>query len=105
LAKANPLGALRLLRSNSALYGLATAMFLYYNAHEALPSMFVIYTDYRYHWSAQTTGLALAAVGVGSTLVSALLISWAIKTFGEVRTLFTGMACGGGRFALVSGSP
>src|SRR5436309_10529967 len=47
LAKANPMGSLKLLRSNAALYGLATAMFLYYNAHEALPSMFVIYTDYR----------------------------------------------------------
>ena len=105
LAKANPLGALRLLRSNAALYGLATAMFLYYNAHEALPSMFVIYTDYRYHWNARMTGLALAAVGVGSTIVSALLISWAIKTFGEVRTLFTGMACGVAGFAVFAAAP
>jgi DHA1 family tetracycline resistance protein-like MFS transporter len=105
LAKANPLGALRLLRSNSALYGLATAMFLYYNAHEALPSMFVIYTDYRYHWNAQMTGFALAAVGVGSTIVSALLISWAIRTFGEVRTLFTGMACGVAGFTVFAAAP
>jgi MFS transporter, DHA1 family, tetracycline resistance protein len=105
LAKANPLGALRLLRSNSALYGLAAAMFLYYNAHEALPSMFVIYTDYRYHWNAQMTGFALAAVGVGSTIVSALLISWAIRTFGEVRTLFTGMACGVAGFTVFAAAP
>jgi MFS transporter, DHA1 family, tetracycline resistance protein len=105
LAKANPLGALRLLRSNAALYGLATAMFLYYNAHEALPSMFVIYTDYRYHWNAQFTGLALAAVGIGSTLVSALLISWAIKNLGEVRTLFTGLVCGVAGFAVFAAAP
>jgi DHA1 family tetracycline resistance protein-like MFS transporter len=105
LAKANPMGSLKLLRSNAALYGLATAMFLYYNAHEALPSMFVIYTDYRYHWNAQMTGWALAAVGVGSTIVSAVLISWAVKTLGEVRTLFTGMACGVAGFAVFAAAP
>jgi DHA1 family tetracycline resistance protein-like MFS transporter len=105
LAKANPLGALRLLRSNAALYGLATAMFLYYNAHEALPSMFVIYTDFRYHWGARMTGLALAAVGVGSTFVSAVLIAWAVKRVGEVRTMFTGMACGIAGFTVFALAP
>jgi DHA1 family tetracycline resistance protein-like MFS transporter len=105
VAKANPMGSLKLLRSNAALYGLATAMFLYYNAHEALPSMFVIYTDYRYHWNAQMTGWALAVVGIGSTIVSAVLISWAVKTFGEVRTLFIGMASGVAGFAVFAAAP
>ncbi len=82
LRKANPLGALKLLGSHPELLGLASAMFLYYNAHEALPSMFVLYTDYRYHWTAQLTGWALAGVGVGSTIVSAVLISLAIRNAG-----------------------
>jgi DHA1 family tetracycline resistance protein-like MFS transporter len=99
LRKANPLGSLALLRSHAELFGLATAMFLYYNAHEALPSMFVIYTDYRYHWGAGLTGWVLALVGVGSTIVSAVLISLAIRRLGEVRTMFTGMLCGIGGFA------
>lgn len=94
LGKANPVGSLRLLRSHPELFGLAAAMFLYYNAHEALPSMFVLYTDYRYHWTSQLTGWALAGVGVGSTIVSAALISLAIKKLGELRTLYTGMLCG-----------
>lgn len=97
--KANPMGALKLLRSHPELLGLATAMFLYYNAHEALPSMFVIYTDYRYHWGTQLTGWALAGVGVGSTIVSAVLISLAVRRLGELRTLFTGMVCGMAGFA------
>lgn len=105
LAKANPLGALKLLRSHPELFGLATAMFLYYNAHESLPSMFVIYTDFRYHWGAQMTGWALAAVGVGSTIVSAALISWAVKTLGEVRTMFTGLLCGVAGFAVFALAP
>lgn len=103
--KANPLGSLKLLRSHPELFGLATAMFLYYNAHEALPSMFVIYTDYRYHWSAQLTGWALAGVGVGSTIVSAALISLAIKRLGEIRTMFTGMLCGVTGFAFFALAP
>jgi MFS transporter, DHA1 family, tetracycline resistance protein len=99
LRKANPLGSLKLLRSHPELFGLAAAMFLYYNAHEALPSMFVIYTTYRYHWSTQLTGWALAGVGAGSTIVSAALISLAIKRLGVIRTLFTGMLCGVAGFA------
>jgi len=105
LRKANPLGSLRLLRSHPELFGLATAMFLYYNAHEALPSMFVLYTDYRYHWGAQLTGWVLAGVGVGSTIVSAALISLAIRKLGELRTMFTGMLCGIAGFALFAGAP
>ncbi|MGA8103459.1 MAG: TCR/Tet family MFS transporter [Candidatus Acidiferrales bacterium] len=105
LRKANPLGSLKLLRSHPELFGLATAMFLYYNAHEALPSMFVIYTTYRYHWSAQLTGWALAGVGVGSTIVSAVLISLAIKHLGVIRTLFTGMLCGVTGFVLFAVAP
>jgi MFS transporter, DHA1 family, tetracycline resistance protein len=103
--KANPLGSLKLLRSHPELFGLATAMFLSYNAHESLPSMFVLYTDYRYHWGAQLTGWALAVVGVGSTIVSAVLISIAIRRLGEVRTLFTGMLCGVAGFTLFAAAP
>jgi MFS transporter, DHA1 family, tetracycline resistance protein len=105
LRKANPLGSLKLLRSHPELFGLAAAMFLYYNAHEALPSMFVLYTDYRYHWGAGLTGWVLAGVGVGSTIVSAALISLAIKRLGEVRTLFTGLLCGIAGFAIFAGAP
>jgi DHA1 family tetracycline resistance protein-like MFS transporter len=105
LRKANPLGSLKLLRSHPELFGLACAMFLYYNAHEALPSMFVIYTDYRYHWSPQMTGWALAGVGVGMTIVSAALISPVIKRLGEIRTMIAGMLCGVTGFAFFALAP
>ena len=94
LRKANPVGSLILLRSHPELAGLACALFLYYLAHESLPSMWVIYTDYRYHWGPGITGGVLAAVGVGSTLVSAALISFAIKRLGELHTLFAGLFFG-----------
>jgi DHA1 family tetracycline resistance protein-like MFS transporter len=103
--RANPLGALKLLRSHPELAALAVAMFLYYNAHESLPSMFVLYTDYRYHWTPQLTGYAFTGVGVGSTIVSAFLISLAIKKLGEVKTLYTGWICGLAGFAVLAVAP
>lgn len=93
--RANPLGSLRLLRSHTGLIGLAAAAFLYYLAHESLPSMFVLYTDYRYDWSERDVGLALAAVGLSSTIVSAALIGPAVARLGERRVLLSGLLFGG----------
>ena len=55
---ANVFGALRLLGSERELSLIAAAAFLSYLAHELLPSLFVLYADYRYHWDAQKTGSA-----------------------------------------------
>jgi DHA1 family tetracycline resistance protein-like MFS transporter len=92
--RANPLGSLKLLRSHGGLIGLASAAFLYYLAHESLPSMYVLYTDYRYDWSERDVGLALAAVGLSSTIVSAALIGPAVARMGERRTLLFGLFFG-----------
>lgn len=92
--RANPLGSLRLLSSHRELVGLAAATFLYYLAHESLPSMFVLYTDYRYGWSERTVGLALAAVGVCSMLVSAALMGPVVAWLGERRALLAGLFFG-----------
>jgi DHA1 family tetracycline resistance protein-like MFS transporter len=105
LRKANPAGSLVLLRSHPELAGLACALFLHYLAHESLPTMWVIYTDYRYHWGPRLTGLVLAAIGIGSSIVSAALISLAIKRLGELRTLFTGLIFGMLGFAVYAAAP
>jgi DHA1 family tetracycline resistance protein-like MFS transporter len=102
---ANPLGSLSLLRSRPLLVGLAAAMFLYLVAHESLPSMWVLYTGHRYHWTARLTGLSLAAVGLGSMLVSAVLVGPAVRALGERRALVLGLACGLAGFALYGLAP
>ncbi len=89
---ANPVGSLSLLRSRPALVGLAMAAFLYLLSHEVLPSLFALYTQYRYAWSSAMVGLSLTIVGVCSTIVSAVVIGPAAKRFGERRTLFAGLA-------------
>jgi DHA1 family tetracycline resistance protein-like MFS transporter len=91
---ANPLGSLALLRSRRLLLGLAASTFLFYLAHESLPSLWVLYTSYRYHWDQRLTGLSLAAVGLGSTVVSAALVGPAVKHLGERRSLLVGLFFG-----------
>jgi len=94
LRRANPVGALGLLRSHPELYGLAGAALLYFLAHEALPSVFVLYTDHRYQWDARTVGLALAGVGVCTAVVSGGLVGPVVERLGARRTLLFGLVMG-----------
>ena len=102
---ANPIGSLRMLRAQPRLAGLATAVFLQRLAHDSLPSVFVLYTSYRYRWDAATVGLVLAAVGVAQMIVSAGLVGPIVARFGERRALMAGLTCGVLGFAAYGFSP
>jgi len=91
---ANPLGSLGLLRSHPELFGLAIVITLFYLAHNALPSMWALYTEYRYGWNRRDVGLSLTAVGTCSAFVSAGLVGPVVKRFGERFSLFAGLVCG-----------
>ena len=67
--RANPVGALSLLRRHPHLTAIACVMFLNALAHESLPSMWVLYSDYRYHWDERAVGLTLALMGACSAIV------------------------------------
>ena len=102
---ANPVGSLQLLRAKPVLIGLAAAVFLERVAHDSLPRVFVLYTDYRYQWSAATVGLALAAVGVAQMIVSAGMVGASVKRFGERQTLRVGLLFGLAGFVLYGLAP
>ena len=104
-ARANPVGSLRLLRSHPELFGLASVTFLYYVAHEVLPSTFVLYTGYRYGWNSATVGLTLALVGVCTAIVSGGLVGPIVARIGERRAALTGLAFGAAAFALYGLAP
>ena len=91
---ANPLGSLTLLRSNRVLSGLSVVCILYYLAHQALPSVFVLYTEYRYGWNERSVGIALGAVGVCVATVSGGLVGPYVKRFGERFSLVSGLFWG-----------
>ncbi len=103
--RANPVGSLALLRSRERLLGLAAIFFLYFLAHEALPSVFVLYATYRYGWDERTVGLSLAAVGVCAGLVQGVLVRRVVPRFGERRTALFGLACGIVGFAIYGLAP
>jgi MFS transporter, DHA1 family, tetracycline resistance protein len=91
---ANPLGSLNLLRSNTELAGLSVVTALYYLAHNALPSVWVLYTEYRYAWNQRDVGLSLTVVGVCAAVVSGALVGPFVKRFGERRSVLSGLLFG-----------
>jgi MFS transporter, DHA1 family, tetracycline resistance protein len=92
--KANPIGAFNLLRSHPELLGLAGVQLLFQMAHYVLPTMYVLYTTYRYGWDAKAVGLTLAAVGALSIVVQGGLVKQAINKLGERGTLLAGLFFG-----------
>lgn len=104
---ANPFGAFQFVKAyaGAGLGRLALAAFFYYIAHESLPSMFVLYTDYKFKWDERTVGLVLGAVGVCSMVVSAGLTSRCVKAWGEAATLVLGLAFGIAGFSCYGYAP
>ena len=86
--------ALKFITRDPGLALITTAIFLSFLAHELLPSLFVIYTDFRYHWSPTETGFALAAVGITQTIVAGGLVRQTVKRFGETPSAIAGLLFG-----------
>lgn len=91
--RANPVGALVLLRSHPELAGLSLVHFLYTLAHNVLPSVFVLYASYRYGWDQRTIGLTMGASGIAMIVVQGVLIKPAVALFGERAALIGGLCC------------
>ena len=98
--RANPLGALALLRSHSNLLGLASVYFLGQLAHAVLPSVTVLYMGYRFGWGERAVGLVMAGVGICSMVVQGVLIGPVVTRFGERRALVVGLLFGAAGFAI-----
>jgi MFS transporter, DHA1 family, tetracycline resistance protein len=104
-SRANPVGALNLLRSQRRLVELAAVDFLASVAHQVLPSVFVLYAAYRYGWGETKVGLTLAFVGICSALVQGLLIGPVVARLGTRRALIGGLLTGGLGMAIYGLAP
>jgi DHA1 family tetracycline resistance protein-like MFS transporter len=98
--KANPIGALKLLRSHRELWGFTWVTFLSNLAHAALPSVAVLYMGYRYNWDTKSVGVLLAGVGVCQILVNGLLVGRVVKAIGERPTILVGLVAGAAGFTI-----
>jgi DHA1 family tetracycline resistance protein-like MFS transporter len=103
--RANPVGALALLRSHPKVLGLAALLFLGALAHYALVATFVLYADYRYGWGEATVGWVLAAIGGLNAAVRGVLAGIVARRFGERRAVLWGLSCGLAGFALMGLAP
>lgn len=103
--RANPVGALILLRSHHELFGLATTNFLMNLAHAVLPSVAVLYLGYRYGWGPSAVGFTLAGVGVCAMIVQGMLVRPITARLGERRTLLLGLLAGATGFAIYGLAP
>lgn len=103
--RANPVGALQLLRRRGQVLRIAGVVFLSAVAHEVLPTMWVLYTDYRYGWDTRTVGFTLAGVGIASAVVQAGLVGLLVSRLGERRSLLLGLAMGASAFLVYGIAP
>ncbi|MGI9089027.1 MAG: TCR/Tet family MFS transporter [Chthoniobacterales bacterium] len=94
LKRANPVGALVLLRSHPELTQLAVIQFIGYVAHEVF-NVWALYAIFRYAWNEGMVGLSLALVGVCSVAISAGMVGPIVKWLGERKTLYVGQFFGG----------
>tara|TARA_R110000868_G_scaffold80027_1_gene227535 strand:+ start:848 stop:2110 length:1263 start_codon:yes stop_codon:yes gene_type:complete len=92
--RANPFGALTLLRSHRELSGLAVVNFLLYFAHHLFSAVFVLYAGDRYGWGAWQVGSLLALVGLLDMGVQGLLVGPVVQRIGDRRTMVIGLAFG-----------
>ncbi len=92
--RANPFGALQLLRSHPELSGLAVVNFLLYFAHHLFSAVFVLYAGERYGWGAWQVGTLLAMVGLLDMIVQGVLVGPVVKRLGDRTTMVIGLGFG-----------
>lgn len=91
LSRANPVGAFRALRGYPLVPPLFIAVILYFIAHDVNPSTWTYYVLHRFQWSTAEVGLALAAVGLSSAVVSGTLVGPVVRRFGELQAATAGL--------------
>ena len=103
--RANPVGAMILLKRHAELAGLAVVNFLLYFAHHVFSAVFVLYAGLRYGWGPWQVGALLAMVGVLDMIVQGVLVGPASKRFGDRATMIFGLCGGAVGIALMGWAP
>jgi len=99
-ARSNPVGSLLDLRRHPVALGLAGTYFLINVAHQSLPGTWVLYTDYRFHWTAAQTGFSLTVVGIMAAIVQGGLTRIVVQRIGERKAAILGLIIGTIAFAV-----
>lgn len=103
--RANPLGAMALLRRHRELFGLSVVNFLLYFAHHVFSAVFVLYAAYRYGWSTWAVGGVLALAGALDMIMQGVVVGRVVKRFGDRPTMVFGLFGGAVGIALMGLAP
>jgi DHA1 family tetracycline resistance protein-like MFS transporter len=104
-ARANPIGSLMFLRSTPNLLGLGSVGLLFQLGFTVLPTIFVLYTGYRYGWTPQILGFTFMATGVSQIIVQAFLVGPAVRRLGERGAALVGLSAGALAFVVYGLAP
>lgn len=97
---ANPVAALRLLRSHSELIGLAISSFLLAFAHRLYMTVFVLFAGHSHGLGVMQVGILLAFSSVLDLIVQGMLVGPATARFGDRPTMVFGLI--GGALSLLA---
>ena len=103
--RANPIGALVLLRRHQELFGLAGVSFISTLAQVSLPSTIVLYATYRYGWTVQTLGITLTLVGIALVVAQVLVVPRAIQWIGNRYAIIVGLCFGAAGMVIAGTAP
>jgi MFS transporter, DHA1 family, tetracycline resistance protein len=90
-AQTNPVGALRAVWRHRSVAAILPIFLVAQLAQQALQSVWVPYTTYRYDWSVTDVGLSLAIVGLLFAFSQGALVRPIFGKFGELRTLMVAL--------------
>ncbi|MFT3967532.1 MAG: TCR/Tet family MFS transporter [Sphingobium sp.] len=93
-SRANPLGALRLLRSHAELTGLSAVNFLLYFAHHLFSAIYVLYAWHRHGLGPFEVGVLLATAGALDMAVQGWLVGKVAARIGDRATMVVGLTAG-----------
>ncbi|MCC7132763.1 MAG: TCR/Tet family MFS transporter, partial [Gemmatimonadales bacterium] len=93
--RANPIGSLAGLGRYPVITGLVASLVLVQIAAHAVQSNWSYYTMEKFTWNERMVGLSLAALGVGSGVVQAVLVRAIIPRLGMARSVYAGLGFSG----------
>ncbi len=87
IRKLNPFSSIARILKPSPILFLVLIHFLLFLAGQVHPSIWVLFTQYRYKWTTLQVGLSLTLVGISMAFVQGVLTGKIMKKFGEQKTL------------------
>lgn len=91
LRRLNPLKSLSKILRPSPILILIWAYLLLFLAGQVHPSVWTLYTQFKFHWTAKDVGLSLSVVGISIAIVQGGLTRVLIPRLGEWGALFVGV--------------